>query len=65
MPTAEPVGTPDAFLTKTPAQALQDGDFADVPYLSGICDSECIFVLKGADYKPKWEDDLEFQVRSH
>lgn len=64
VPTAEPEGTPNAFLTKTPAQALEDGDSADVPYLTGICKDESLFVLKSADYEPQWDDDLEFQVLS-
>lgn len=62
VPTVEPADTPNAFLTKTPAQAIEDGDYLDVPYITGVCADEMLICLPSPDYKPP-EDDLKvFQV---
>lgn len=62
VPTTEPEDTPNAFLTKTPEQALADGDLVDVPILAGICPEEMLLGLPSPDYVPDWNNDLEFQV---
>lgn len=62
VPTAEPKDTPNAFLTKTPEQAIADGDLADVPLLSGVCEHEMLLGLPSPDYVPDWNDEMEFQV---
>lgn len=62
VPTSEPTDRPNAFLTKTPQQAIADGDLADVALLAGVCTDEMIMGLPSPDYIPDWNDDIEFQV---
>lgn len=62
VPTSEPKDTPNAFLTKTPEQAIADGDFVDVPLIAGVCEHEMLLGLPSPDYVPDWNNDLEFQV---
>lgn len=62
VPTTEPADAPNAFLTKTPAQALKEGDFANVSYITGVCTEEMLFGLPGPDFVPEWKNDLDFQV---
>lgn len=60
-PTAEPVGTPNAFLTKTVEQALADGDMADVPFIHGVNSCEMSFVMLSHNYVPLFTQDEEYQ----
>lgn len=56
-PTIEPIGTPNAFITKHPKQALADGDTADVLYVSGITADEGVLCLPSADFVPDVSDE--------
>lgn len=63
VPTAEPANTINGFLTKHPQQAIDDGDTANVPLITGVCAHEGLFVIPRPDYVPDENNLVEFEVR--